>query len=102
MRIQLLPFYFVKNFANTKGCIQIQCTEIKYDKRRLKEIFKLAYINKISFLYIVGGYISGVFSKIRDNIYIKFNIRNDSFCITFYLYWYIHPKMYIIVKIKNK
>lgn len=60
----------IKSFASTKGCIQVQGTKIEYDKHRLKEIFKLAYINKMSFLYIVVGYIAGVFGKIGDNTYI--------------------------------
>lgn len=60
----------IKNFASTKGCIKVQGTEVEYDKPRLKEIFKLAYINKMSFGYIVVGYIVGVFGKIGDNTYV--------------------------------
>lgn len=60
----------IKNFANNKGFIGRCGTEITYNKDGLKEIFKIAYINKISFFYIIIGYIIGVFGKIEENTYI--------------------------------
>lgn len=59
----------IKTFANDKGYILRQGSDIDYDKDRLKEIFKIAYINKISFIYIIIGYILGVFGEIGENTY---------------------------------
>lgn len=92
----------IKSFADTKGFIQIQNTEIEYDKSRLKEIFKIAYINKLSFLYIVLGYIAGVFGKIGDNTYILSIILGMVVFTLFFIYIGIYiPKRILLLKEKR-
>lgn len=92
----------IKSFASTKGFIAIRGTEIEYDKPRLKEIFKIAYINKMSFIYIAGGYISGVFGKIGDNTYISSIILGMLVFVLVFIYMGINiPKLILLLKEKR-
>lgn len=56
----------VKKFINKNIIIQNYDETLHYDKSELKETFKIAYLNKCSFLFIALGYLIGVMGEM-DN-----------------------------------
>lgn len=89
----------IKTFANDKGYILRDGIRIDYDKDRLKEVFKIAYINKISFIYIIIGYVLGVFGEIGENTYKLIIVLG---IIVFALIWTFIGIMIAEQKLKSK
>ena len=90
----------IKNFSNNKWFIERCGTKITYNKNGLKEIFKIAYINKISFFYIIIGYIIGVFGKIEENTYML-SIIIGMIIFIFICFGIYIPKQIMLLKEKK-
>lgn len=56
----------IQKFVEERGSVIGIDDKINYDLKSLKAQFEVAYINKMSFLYIALGYLLGIFSEIID------------------------------------
>ena len=86
----------IKRFINKNMITKDYDGNIIYDKKELKETFKIAYLNKLSFLYITLGYLMNVFGKTDDSQLLFVIIGIVFFTLLFMILAYF--SVYLIIK----